>query len=143
MLSSLSLSFYIILKCKNDEKYINHTKLQKLLYIAYGLHLAKYDKKLIDECPQIWPYGPVFENVFRYFKTYGLEENIIVEIKDTDIKETLDSTIDDFADISAITLSEWSHQINSPWYQTLNKQNPNWGSCISDDKIKAYFEKFL
>ena len=46
-------------------KYDN-TKIQKLLYCAYGLSLAKNLGRICDEYPRAWNYGPDFPKVFKY-----------------------------------------------------------------------------
>lgn len=57
---SLDIAKYIVAKA-NKEKYgINMTKMQKLLYIVYGVYLRVYNERLTNEHPQAWPYGPVF-----------------------------------------------------------------------------------
>lgn len=39
------------------------TKIHKLLYISYGIFLARENKRLTNEHPQAWPFGPVFPRV--------------------------------------------------------------------------------
>lgn len=48
-------------------------KMQKLVYISHGWHLALSDGKPLvsDEYVEAWPYGPVFPSVYHEFKHYG------------------------------------------------------------------------
>lgn len=44
---------------------ISPLKLQKLIYMAHGWHLALLDKPLVeDEAPEAWKFGPVFASVY-------------------------------------------------------------------------------
>lgn len=58
--SSVVLAYYIVALMNQRGLEINMTKLQKLLYIAYGTYLAIKNQRLTNEHPQAWPYGPVF-----------------------------------------------------------------------------------
>jgi uncharacterized phage-associated protein len=50
---------------------ISNLKLQKLLYYAQGLHLAKFGKPLFDEKVEAWMHGPVVPVVYHHFKQHG------------------------------------------------------------------------
>ena len=45
-------------------------KMQKLVYLAHGWHLAIHDRPLISENFEAWPYGPVEEDLYHIFKPY-------------------------------------------------------------------------
>lgn len=45
---------------------LNMTKIHKLLYISYGVFLARENARLTDEHPQAWPFGPVFPRVHKH-----------------------------------------------------------------------------
>lgn len=57
---SVTVANYIIAFANENKFFINMTKLQKLLYIAYGVYLSVKNERLTNEHPQAWPYGPVF-----------------------------------------------------------------------------------
>ena len=57
---SVTVANYIIAFANQNKFFINMTKLQKLLYIAYGVYLYVKNERLTNEHPQAWPYGPVF-----------------------------------------------------------------------------------
>lgn len=51
---------------------IDHLKLQKLVYYAYGWWLTKNpDKPLTSDGPEIWKYGPVFLDIYQLFSFQG------------------------------------------------------------------------
>lgn len=60
MYNSVDVAKYIVAECNMRHLGINMTKMQKLLYIVYGSYLAVYNKRLTNEHPQAWPFGPVF-----------------------------------------------------------------------------------
>ena len=57
---STIVATYIAALANEKRVSVNMTKIQKLLYIAYGIYLAVKDSRLTNEHPQAWPYGPVF-----------------------------------------------------------------------------------
>lgn len=56
----------------NEKKPVGHLKLQKLVYIAHGYHLAFTDGvPLVDEPFEAWDYGPVCRDLYDEFKDVG------------------------------------------------------------------------
>lgn len=113
---------------------LNMTQTQKLLYIAYGIEMARADMRLTDEHPQAWPFGPVFPRVHSKvdFSTTppnptGISEEIIGLLSDV---------VKAFGRTSAAKLSEWSHSKDSPWDKTPKDK---WGHPLSDCDIREYF----
>ena len=45
-------------------KELTHTKLQKMVYFAHALHLARFDGALVNEQVEAWQFGPVFSELF-------------------------------------------------------------------------------
>lgn len=113
---------------------LNMTQTQKLLYIAYGIELARKKTRLTDEHPRAWPFGPVFPKVHGkvdFSCTPKNPENIHGEIEDL-----LRDVIRVFGRISASKLSEWSHSKGSPWDKAPKDK---WGQPLSDKDIFEYF----
>lgn len=52
---------------------ITHLKLQKLLYIAYGINLCLFDDRPFESEIKAWKLGPVVEDVYKELKKYGSE----------------------------------------------------------------------
>ena len=51
---------------------ISPLKLQKLVYISHGWHLAIFDRELVDdEYAEAWQYGPVFPSLYHEFTEFG------------------------------------------------------------------------
>ena len=113
---------------------LNMTQAQKLLYISYGIELARAKTRLTDEHPRAWPFGPVFPNVHRkvdFLRVPTNPKNIPEEIV-----SLLHAVIKAFGKTSASRLSEWSHSAGSPWDKAPKDK---WGCPLSDDDIFEYF----
>ena len=131
----------------NDRKImINITKIQKLLYIVYGTWLRVYKNRLLNEHPQAWPYGPVFPTSRnKLIKSSTAVEDITMNLvpedvrNDATLKATIDFVIDHFKNWNATQLSEWSHQVGSPWDKTVKKDGFVWGDQILDSDIYEFF----
>lgn len=51
-------------------------KIQKLLFLSYGLHLSLYNQKLYGCTNLAWKSGPAVKKVYEQFKTYKGEINL-------------------------------------------------------------------
>lgn len=137
---------------------MTHLKLQKMLYLTYADFLVKTGKKLFGENIVTYKYGPVIEEVFHKFRTYGstpidLQEDaryalstdqkiitpsfmkIIVSEHGVLAAENVLETIDRYASLSAYDLVEITHAKNGPW-DRIYRLGRN--SIISDKVIKNY-----
>lgn len=142
--NSVDVAKYIAGKANERNIFLNITKIQKLLYIAYGVYLRVYENRLTDEHPQAWPYGPVFPTTRK--KLLSLD---LLSIKSTDCSNNLQTnpelnkvitfTLDNFGTWSAAQLTEWSHREGSPWYFATQTVGFKWGDRIPDEIIYNYF----
>jgi uncharacterized phage-associated protein len=57
-----------------EKKGITNLKLQKLIFLAYGIHLSLYQEKLYSSQIQAWKLGPVVKDIYNEFKTHGRAE---------------------------------------------------------------------
>ena len=128
---------------------INMTKLQKLLYIAYGTWLAVKNERLCDEHPQAWPYGPVFQKVYDALTGIVLQDitlndnDLKIIKKDEEVNILLKMMYKGFGKWNATKLTEWSHKDKSPWYYTCQMPDFKWGSQINNKVIQDYFISIL
>ncbi|SDE82674.1 Panacea domain-containing protein, partial [Riemerella columbipharyngis] len=122
---------------------LNITKVQKLLYLAYGAYLAEYDKSFITEQPKAWPYGPVFPRTRKHVNfdnVLSLDNPKFDKIKkNEEITLLFNKIIDNYSNFTASQLSEWSHEKDGPWDKTVKNSNGNWNVPIDDELIKKYF----
>jgi uncharacterized phage-associated protein len=149
-----SLIAYAFVKKGIDEgKFVTQMKLQKLVYFAQGYHLAKYHTPLIKENFQAWKYGPVIPEIYQDFKFYGSRPitNTASYIPSDSVKapyfldaealDTINYTWGVLKDFSAMALSNWTHQPNTPWAKVYDPDVKS--APISNNDIKQYFERLL
>lgn len=134
-------------------------KLQKLIYFAHGWHLSlSQGNPLIEEPVEAWQYGPVVGSLYHEFKHYGngpiknyaqatdlqTFNRYIPVLADADKQQLhvfLNSILDIYGPLSAIQLSNMTHEFDTPWART-------WASMgglrsnqdIDDASIKEYFD---
>lgn len=143
------LAQYLVAYGQQNNYYMNMTKLQKLLFISYGLFLAWKGERLVDEHPQAWPYGPVFPTTRNKllkmdFAKISIDNPDFDKCKkDADLNRLLGDVFQYFGNYSTDALVEWTHQEGSPWYDTRMSSGFKWGERIQDDSIKKYFEDNL
>ena len=143
--NSVVLARYIASYANAHNIGINMTKLQKLLYISYGVYLAVKGERLTNEHPQAWPYGPVFPATRNKLLKINLEE--IIDPNDNSITDEVKSCINlvfnSYGAYNASFLSAWSHKPNSPWDKTVSQVGFKWGNTIPDEYILPYFKNLL
>lgn len=150
MFDSRDIAAYIAQQCQEKNIVYNNTKIQKLLYCAYGLLFAWSDERICDEYPRAWQYGPVFPKVFNYFHKHReiacYSRNVEKEITEHDnIRRVISTVLNNFGKYPATTLSAWTHKKGSPWDKAVNGFGEEEGAglqgFIPDGYIKEYFKK--
>lgn len=147
--NSVVMAKLIVAYANKNGYSFNITKIQKLLYAAYGVFLAVNDERLVDEHPQAWPYGPVFpttRNKLLKVNMYGIhmESPELADIsKDEEILGLLDLVFRSFGSWSASELTGWSHKEGSPWENAVSRAGFKWGDRIDDTDIQNYFNSIL
>ena len=143
--NSVEIARYIIAFANDRGIPINMTKVQKLLYAAYGVFLAVTGERFLNEHPQAWPYGPVFPTTRnKLLKVNFYEINLHSEEfsefrSDQILNSLLQSVFNAFGNWTAGQLTAWSHQDGSPWEHTVEQEDFTWGNIIPDEQIKGYF----
>lgn len=147
--NSVAVAKYIAATANERRISINITKIQKLLYIAYGIFLAVRDTRLTNEYPEAWPYGPVFPTTrTRLLKVdlYSISKKD-VELKpleeDQDFNSLIDLVFRVFGSWSAGQLTAWSHGDGTPWNKTTKMPHFHWGDTIPDEYIRPYFASMI
>lgn len=121
---------------------ISNLKLQKLLYYAQGIHLARHNEPLFEEDIIHWPHGPVVISVYEKYKEYGTNAlPIPSEVKN--FKKFSDKHIDSlhltynyYGQYSAWVLSQKTHK-EAPWVKTKH------GEIITQESMKKFFKREL
>ncbi len=151
MYNSTDVAKYIVSRASRDGIQLNMTKLQKLLYAAYGIYLQVKNERLTYEEPKAWPYGPVFPNTrtallkLNFDLPVNFEEEDAVKTisENNEIVSLIDMVFKTFGNWTAGQLTEWSHAKYSPWEKTKCSVGFDWGQVIPDEYIKEYFSKIV
>lgn len=106
---------------------VEHMKLQKLVYYAYGWWLQYHTESIISEAPQVWRYGPVFQSMYHALKHHGRAPIMALQ-NDTPFGDAprVDETDEDahqlvrfvwsrYSDFSSLVLSERTHAVGTAW----------------------------
>ncbi len=145
MYDSIIAAKYLLALAHQKGKILNVTKVQKLLFMAYGYFLSEKRKTILNETPKAWPYGPVFPNTRSYITytdliTIDLPEFSDIK-KDTEVTTFFNLLIDKYSKYSASQLSEWSHLKGGPWDITTKQKGFKWNNPISNELISNYFSE--
>ena len=123
---------------------LNKTQMQKILYMCYGLSLANNNPLFTDDTPRAWPFGPVFPIAYkRYSASYP--KPITEREKERYLKIPMLRTIFDivarYCRYTSRALSEWSHEVSGPWWNTVygNSEGVEWNREIDSTVISNYF----
>ena len=135
---------------------MSHLKLQKLIYMVEGYHLAYFGgASLINEDFQAWTHGPVCRKVFDILKDksilYGdvrytqnnsktLPSDILHKSLSSEQIELIDEVLNLYKDESGVALESITHK-QSPWINA-RKGLPYYAKCenvISKVEMREYF----
>ena len=132
---------------------LNKTQINKILFYVYGRYAAATEEPLFSEEPRAWPYGPVFPIVYKKIDPY---EDVPLFDKGMQARYKANETafnmvLDAVAMLhkkSAKALTDWSHRVGSPWYDTIYKIDPSgeivqqdWNTVIALQLISDYFKQ--
>ena len=107
---------------------IDLLRLNKLVYISYGIIYGYLRKRLYADRIEAWRYGPVIPSVYHTFKHKGrspITEPVKVpdEVCRLDENSAMESWLDGIMDIysneSGVDLIERTHACGSPWWRAL------------------------
>ena len=154
------------LKTYGKKRGISPLKLQKLVYLAHGWHLALHDRALVaDENAEAWQYGPVFPSLCQEFSEFGrgpitrladdyqtvdprtgkvkLVVTPDIPKSDTPVRRLLDRIWDVYGDLSPWQLSAMTHLPDSPWDTTRKQSGGKNNANIDDGTIKKHYRKLI
>lgn len=147
--NSVTVAKFIVAYANAHRYGINMTKLQKLLYITYGVYMVVKDERLLNEHPQAWPYGPVFPTtrnklLKKDFLSIQLTDSDLQDINsNSEMHSLMNLVFKAYGGMTAAALSEWSHKPGSPWAKTVAQSNFQWGGRIPDEFIQEYFKTLI
>ncbi|MCB2053163.1 MAG: DUF4065 domain-containing protein [Geminicoccaceae bacterium] len=143
----------------DTSKNVDHLKLQKLVYCAYGWWLATEGTppRLMNERPQVWQHGPVFASLYRTLKVFGrapISEPQSsspflppprVDEDDDRVRQLLRWIWGRYGHLSSFALSELTHRAGTPWYRIAREHQFRvpLDTEIPDDYIYAEFSALM
>lgn len=159
MVTLTSIDYARLIQFVAAKKYhtlMNKTQVNKVLFYIYGAYLASHDAPLFtDDTPKIWTYGPVFPRPNKKIvscekieQSDFTKEQIEAFKADEAFLSRIVAIVGNMCNISAFSLSRWSHQEGSPWYRTLYHKDETtgkitgqeqWNTPIKQEYIKEYF----
>lgn len=159
--SAKAIANYVIrLSEKSEHGIVTPLKLQKIVYIAHGFHLAIYDEPLVgNEIAEAWEYGPVFPSIYHEFKDFGAgpitrlaTEEVYDRYEDSltmmtprigtghsETKKFIGLVWAGYGQYSAGELSNMTHEEGTPWSKTRLKDRFI-NAPISNTRIKNYYK---
>lgn len=148
LIDGINFAAYLIKKAQERGHIINVTKVQKWLYICYGLFLADYDTQLLHDRPKAWDYGPVFPKVHSCQvngKMDGLVANANLDLVLPEIRQKCDDIINavllHFGDWMATELVDWTHTPGMAWDKTIKESGKY--STIDNFDIYKDFKRYV
>lgn len=139
---SILVSKYVIKTLKEQNKEINHLKLQKILYYIQAWNLALLNEPLFEEDFEAWLHGPVIRKVWDEYKGHSVligelseqDENINLKFTE-DQEDVIEDVIDAYGNKSGYYLESLTHQ-EDPW-KNARKQGEN--TIIKKEEMKKYY----
>ena len=136
-----SVSTYLI----NHSQNITNLSLQKALYYAQCFFYVFFGKFLFNEDCQAWKYGPVYPDMYKFYKCYGYEI-LSTSIKDENLNLTqqeqsfLDIICENICAYNGNVLKSLTHK-EQPWIDARGAltADQNSTNIIKKTSIRKYF----
>lgn len=137
----------------DDRRTLTHMEVQKLVYIANGWSLVLRGKRLVEDDPEAWEYGPVYRTLYHEFKRFGSKpidsfyqeldlnelDYRIPTVDDAEALDLLDEVWAAYSHLSGLQLSSLTHQDGTPWHETIRTKGQN--ALIDEDLIREHFQE--
>ncbi|HEY1398994.1 Panacea domain-containing protein [Roseateles sp.] len=134
---------------------VSHLKLQKLVFFTHAWSLAIEGVPAVDERPEAWEYGPVFNSLYYRLKgsghdaitalieTVDAQTNAFAALIPSPVDATfwriLDQVMDRYGSFTPSQLSTLSHEAGGPWEQARNSKQ----AVISDESVRQFYRGML
>lgn len=142
---SIDFAIYLNQRARAMSLDVNVTKIQKWVYICYGIYLAAHNRQLLSERPKAWDFGPAFPRVHnKQKKNGGSLDGINPSVSVEDLAKFDDIIIpvlEHFGKWTASGLVEWTHAKGTAWDKNINR-NEKYKSMDNHD-ILLDFERFV
>ncbi|MCC3358962.1 Panacea domain-containing protein [Bacillus sp. REN16] len=158
ILNDQELTAYDLAKFILTVSSVSHLKLQKLIYYVYAEFLLRTGEKLFKDPIVAYKHGPVVEDVFKKYRSYGssiidFEEDetfsinadknayspSLMKILSSEygyvVAECVIDVIEKYEDTLPFDLVEKTHAPGGPWDRVFKE---GWNCVITDDLITQY-----
>ena len=122
----------------NRKAYEGNIRLNKYLYFAQTVYLAKYGKLLFDDDFVAYDNGPVIKEIVENYPSMQANSNKEKIILPEEIKQFLDKIYLSLKDASCEELIEITHE-DTAWKEVSDRTY--YAPVINLEKYKAKFEK--
>lgn len=144
-LDSVLVARTFIHLARSNNHFLNISQIQIMTYIAYGVYLVRMEKRLTDEHPQMWEYGPVFPKAYNRLRK-NPDDNCDEEIRQMmdsrpEVYDLLTHCFHKYAWRTATALSAPHTEKGSPWAMTRKANPDKWGAQIDDEVILQWFKE--
>lgn len=153
-----SVANYFLDRAGKSQLVLTPMSLLKILYFSHAWHLAKYGSSLVGQPFEAWKHGPVNRVVYDQVKRAGkagiefrLTKINIYEGRPTvasysfppETRRFLDNVFDYYSKFTAFTLSDLTHEADSPWDRIWSESEEKAvpGMIIPDELIRDWFER--
>lgn len=149
-----------LLEAHGKDAGIEHMKLQKLVYCAYGWWLAHAElegRRLTSDGPEIWKHGPVFPDLYHAFKVFGRKPitqmqstnpfaaPANVDANDEEIRPLITWIWGRYGHLSSFELSDMTHKQGTPWFRVAEERgfSVQMSTRIPDEYILEEFSGLM
>ena len=138
-------------KARQSGAQVSHMKLQKLVFFMHAWSLASSGESYVNETPEAWTYGPVFDSLYHELKNFGSRDidsyltqmnsetgerqTLVPVFTDTAFWGLLDQVWDRYSPLSALQLSALTHEAGGPWEQA-RRSGRGW---LSNDIVRDHY----
>lgn len=136
---SLTFAKALVHMAEIEDRGLNMSQIQVILYIAYGVWMAENGDRLFDEHPQAWQYGPVFPRVYSKLKKDMTDtQELYLKLMDGSPERFafLERCFRRYAWTRASDLAAPHISKGTPWSRT-RKSNPDSQTARIDDSLVA------
>lgn len=130
---------------RDEGKNLTNMQVQKLVFIAHGVHLGAYNSPLVHEHPLAWTFGPVIPSLYDQLRKYGsnhvtedVDAGSDVVVDGTEADDAIKATWEAYKNYSGGQLMRMSHVKHSPWDIVWNSPSGKF-ALIPDHIIKDYY----
>ena len=159
MYSSAAIANRFLVTADDEGADLTPMKIQKLVYIAHGWHLAYKEEPLCLEVVQAWRWGPVFHDLYHSVKRWGRQpitspiqdywDGEIYSVEDDDVPngdvhfgaELIDAVWGVYGSFNAAKLSAITHAEGTPW-SSIYDENRRYAE-IPNELIRDYYKSLL